>query len=157
LGGNAQIDDVMKIHARFTPGLVLSIFTLTIGGCFSMSQSDDTPPPQALAPVARTSLLTAVIEGAKTVERVEVKRIDMPPNLPSGLHLHPCPVVGVITEGSILFQVEGQPARVLKPGDAFFEPANTRVPHFDAQEQGASFVAYYLLGANETELIKMLE
>jgi quercetin dioxygenase-like cupin family protein len=66
-------------------------------------------------------------------------------------------VVGVIIEGSILFQVEREPACTLKPGDAFFEPADTRVPHFDAQEQGASFVAYYLLGADENELIEMLE
>jgi hypothetical protein len=45
---------------------------------------------------------------------------------------------------------------VLKAGDAFFEPANTKILHFDAQEHGATFIAYYLLGAGETELIKML-
>lgn len=97
---------------------------------------------QVASSVVRTALLTAVIEGSKVVERVEIKRIDMPPRLASGLHLHPCPVVGIVTKGS---------------GDAFFEPANVRVPHFDAQEEGASFVAYYLLAANESELIRMLE
>lgn len=116
-----------------------------------------TGPARAAPPVARTDLLTATLEGTKPVQRVEVKRVEMPPNLPSGLHLHPCDVVGVILAGSVYFQVEGEEARVLKPGDAFFEPANARVPHFDAQGQGATFIAHYLLGAGEHELLKMLE
>lgn len=108
-------------------------------------------------PVVRTPLLTAPIAGTRTVERVEVRRIRMEPGLASGLHLHPCPVIGMVTEGSVLFQVEGEEGRVLKPGDAFFEPANVEVPHFDALEQGATFVAHYLLGPGETELIRMLD
>ncbi|HET8655941.1 MAG TPA: cupin domain-containing protein [Longimicrobiaceae bacterium] len=107
-------------------------------------------------PVVRTPLLTAGLAGSMTVERVEVMRIRMSPGLASGLHLHPCPVVGVITEGSVLFQVEGQEERVLRPGDAFYEPANVNVPHFDALEQGATFIAHYLLAPGEHELIRML-
>ncbi len=122
-----------------------------------MSKVDDKLTPRAHPPVVRTSLLTVLIERPKTIERVEIKRIDMPPNLASGLHLHPCPVVGIIVKGSILFQVEGEPERILKAGDAFFEPANRRVPHFDGQDQGASFVVSYLLGSNEKELIKLLK
>ena len=122
-----------------------------------MSVTQDSSQSEANPPVVRTELLTAVLEGSKMVERVEIKRIDMAANLASGLHLHPCPVVGIITKGSIYFQIEGQAARVLEVGDAFFEPANVPVAHFDAQQQGASFVAYYLLGANENELLKMLE
>jgi quercetin dioxygenase-like cupin family protein len=108
-------------------------------------------------PVVRTPLLTAPIAGTKTVERVEVRRIRMAPGLASGLHLHPCPVIGMVTEGSVLFQVEGEEKRVLKPGDAFLEPANVEVPHFDALEEGATFVAHYLLGPGESELIRMLD
>lgn len=115
-----------------------------------MSNSSD-------APVVRFDLLTAVLEGAKPVHRVEVKRIEMTPNTPSGLHLHPCPVIGVITAGSVYFEVKGEPPRVLNPGDAFFEPANAHVPHFDAQEKGATFIAHYLLGEGEHELLKMID
>jgi quercetin dioxygenase-like cupin family protein len=107
-------------------------------------------------PVVRTPLLTASLAGAGAVERVEVMQIRMSPGLASGLHLHPCPVVGVVTEGSVLFQVEGREARVLEPGDAFYEPANVNVPHFDALEHGATFVAHYLLAPGEHELIRML-
>ena len=111
----------------------------------------------ASAPVARTQLLTAVVDSPIMVSRIEIRRVDMAPNLPSGPHLHPCPVIGVILQGSILFQVEGESPRILLAGDAFYEPANVRIPHFDAQEQGASFAAHYLLSAGETETIRMLE
>ncbi len=46
---------------------------------------------------------------------------------------------------------------MLKAGDRIFEPAQTRGSHVDARELGASFVAYYLLGANVNQIIKMLE
>ena len=111
----------------------------------------------ALSPVVRIPLLTAVLDCPKTVARIEIRRVVMSLNIASGPHLHPCPVVGVILEGSVSFQVDGEPARVLHTGDAFYEPANIRIPHFDALEQGASFVAHYLLGTGETETIQMLE
>ena len=108
------------------------------------------------SPVVRTQLLTAMLDRPKTVARIEIRRVNMTPNLASGAHLHPCPVVGVILQGSILFQAEGEQARILQAGDAFYEPANVHILHFDALEQGASFAAHYLLDADETETIRML-
>jgi quercetin dioxygenase-like cupin family protein len=113
--------------------------------------------PSTVEVIKRVSLLTAHIDETKIVERVEIKQIKFLPNQKSGLHLHPCPVVGIVVKGSIVFKVEGQPVSVLKSGDAFFEPANTNVPQFDAQEEGATFVACYLLGPGENCLIKMLD
>jgi quercetin dioxygenase-like cupin family protein len=98
-----------------------------------------------------------MIEGTKNVQRVEVKEIRFVAHQRTGVHLHPCPVVGLIVTGSIVFQVDGQPERTLKPGDGFFEPANTRILRFDAGDAPATFVAFYLLGADDRELIKMLE
>src|SRR3954465_15674086 len=37
-------------------------------------------------------------------------------------HRHPGPLFGYVTEGEILFELEGQEARVLKAGDPLFEP-----------------------------------
>jgi quercetin dioxygenase-like cupin family protein len=37
-------------------------------------------------------------------------------------HRHPGPIFGYVTQGEILFELEGQPHRVLKAGDAVFEP-----------------------------------
>jgi len=37
-------------------------------------------------------------------------------------HRHPGPVFGYVTQGEILFELEGEAPRVLKQGDALFEP-----------------------------------
>ena len=107
----------------------------------------------ALSDIIRTALLTAQIEGTKTVDRVEVQEIAFPANQQSPLHFHPCPVVGLVTKGTIHFQIEGQASQELHAGDAFFEPANTRILHFDAIDGPATFVAYYLLSQDDTDLI----
>jgi quercetin dioxygenase-like cupin family protein len=46
----------------------------------------------------------------------------------------------------------------LQAGDAFFEPANVRIPHFDnaSETDAAVFVACYLLPPGEDRLIEML-
>jgi quercetin dioxygenase-like cupin family protein len=107
--------------------------------------------------VTRKDLLTAVMSPENVVSKIEVKEVTMGPGQKAPLHLHPCPVVGVITEGSISFQIEGQAAQHLKTGDAFYEPANVRVSHFDNDgETPAKFAAFYLLGKDEQELIRIL-
>jgi quercetin dioxygenase-like cupin family protein len=107
----------------------------------------------------RKPLLTAVADPAKTLCRIEVKEIEFKPGQATGVHQHPCPVTGYIAEGSVIFQVEGEAAKTLKAGDAFFEPANTRIVHFDnaSATQPMAFIAFYLLGEDERELIRMLE
>jgi uncharacterized protein YndB with AHSA1/START domain len=109
-------------------------------------------------PIVRHPLLTASLEGGKNVDRVEIKRVTLAGHQNTGLHLHPCPTVGHVTEGVILFQVEGQPARELSAGDAFYEPANVRMLHFDnPRAEPATFIVYYLLGAGEHDLIRLLD
>lgn len=108
--------------------------------------------------VERIPLITAQLEAKKTVSRVEVKRIDFPPRQRLGLHTHPCPVVGYIASGSIFFQIEGEEGKILKAGDAFFEPADKKIAHFDnaSRSESARFVAFYLEGTEDREIIRML-
>jgi quercetin dioxygenase-like cupin family protein len=110
-------------------------------------------------PITRKALLTAVLDGNPPVDRVRVAQIELAPAQETGLHLHPCPVVGYVVNGTIRFQVEGDEETILRPGDAFFEPANARVPHFDnaADREPATFVAAYLLSEGEDRLIVMLQ
>ncbi|MFJ5260805.1 cupin domain-containing protein [Streptomyces sp. NPDC088387] len=50
-------------------------------------------------------------------------RITLPPGDPGAPpHRHPGPIFGYVTEGEILFELEGRAPRVLKAGDALFEP-----------------------------------
>lgn len=109
-------------------------------------------------PIVRRDLLTAAISPHRPLARVEIKAVTLAPHLAAGLHLHPCPVVGVVTAGHIAFQLEGGPLQRLGPGDAFHEPAGVRVRRFDnAGDTPATFTAFYLLGPDEHELIHLLD
>jgi quercetin dioxygenase-like cupin family protein len=109
--------------------------------------------------VTREALLTATLGHDASFERVEIKRIRLSPGQETGFHLHPCPVVGYIASGAIHFQIEGQAARRLNAGDAFYEPKGVRIAHFDnpSASEPATFIAFYLLEAGKSELIEMLE
>ncbi len=109
-------------------------------------------------PITRKDRLNALIDPNKSVSRVEIQEITMAPGIKAPLHLHPCPTVGIITVGTITFQIEGQPVQVLNTGDAFYEPADVRVAKFDNDGNvPATFVAHYLLGPDETETVRILD
>jgi len=109
--------------------------------------------------IIRKPLLTALLDSVKTTKRIEIKQIDFGPSLATGLHNHPCPVVGYIARGSVNFQVQGEPPKTLHEGDAFFEPPNKTILHFDnaSDTDLMTFIAFYLLDENDRELIRMLE
>ncbi len=109
-------------------------------------------------PVLRKDLLTAIIDEKKQVAKVEIQEITMNIGVDAPLHLHPCPTMGIITEGKIAFQIEGQETQHLVAGDAFYEPANVRVAKFNNEgDLPAKFVAFYLLSEEDTETIQMLK
>lgn len=109
--------------------------------------------------IVREMLLSAWLADGPTVERVQVARIELRPAQATGLHFHPCDVVGYVTSGTIRFQVAGQEETTLRAGDAFFEPANREIPHFDnaSADEPASFIACYLLPPGEERLVEMLQ
>ncbi|MCB9012684.1 MAG: cupin domain-containing protein [Bacteroidales bacterium] len=106
--------------------------------------------------IVRNELLDAQFE-ERTVSKVKVVEIEFPAGQKAPLHKHPCPVIGSIVEGECLVQVEGEPAKVLKAGDAFYEPADTPIIHFDnySEKEPMKFIAYYLL-KDEKDLIELL-
>jgi quercetin dioxygenase-like cupin family protein len=108
--------------------------------------------------IERHPLLTAVLAGDSAVRQVEIVQIDLAPSQEAGLHSHPVPVVGYVVAGSIQFQADGEKAKTLEPGDAFYEPADMHVLHFDnaSDKEPARFIAFYLLGNAGDELIEML-
>lgn len=109
-------------------------------------------------PVTRRDLLTAVIDGGREVGRVEIQEVVMDVGIDAPLHLHPCPTMGVVTEGEILFEIEGAQANLLTAGDAFYEPADVRVAAFNnAGAVPAKFVVFYLLGEADRETVRVLD
>jgi quercetin dioxygenase-like cupin family protein len=109
-------------------------------------------------PIIRDALLSAVLDEAPSVERVQMARIQLAPGQAAGRHFHPCDVVGYIVSGTIRFEIAGEPGVTLEAGAAFHEPANREIAHFDnaSGEQPATFVACYLLAPGEERLIEML-
>lgn len=106
--------------------------------------------------VLRKALLSQPIP-PREVRTVEVREITMAPGQKAGRHRHPCPVFGLVRNGTVLFQVEGEKERLLAAGEPFYEPRDTTVLHFDnaSASDPLTFVAFYLVD-RESQLIEML-
>ena len=50
-------------------------------------------------------------------------RVEFDPGAGIGRHTHPGEEISVVLEGSLLLEVDGQPPRTVKAGEAFFIPA----------------------------------
>lgn len=67
---------------------------------------------------------------------------EVPAGLSIGLHTHPGTEQGTVIEGELTLSIDGQPDKVLKPGDSWLIPANT--PHdAKAGSGGAKVIAVY--------------
>jgi quercetin dioxygenase-like cupin family protein len=112
--------------------------------------------PSPEQPITRTVVSDVRLPSVKATDRVQVREIKIAPSQPAGLHVHNGPVFGNIVAGSVVYQVDGQPAAVLRPGDVFYEPEGARIARFDAQEGGVTFLAYFLLApGQEPELTQL--
>lgn len=105
--------------------------------------------------ITRKELLKASMN--QKVTNTEVQEITMAGGQAAPKHLHPCPVIGVIKSGEAIFQIEGKESVVLHEGDAFYEPKNVNILHFDnaSKEKPLIFTAIYLKEGHE-ENIKFL-
>lgn len=68
---------------------------------------------------------------ARDLAQVEIGDFHFRPGQKAPVHTHAAPAIGYVSKGMIRYQVEGQPMRLLKAGDAFYEPAGPRILHFD--------------------------
>jgi quercetin dioxygenase-like cupin family protein len=106
--------------------------------------------------IVRRPLLSVAL-GDRNISKVEVREIVFQPGQQTGRHLHPCPVVGYIAEGTAVLQIDGEAPLTLPTGSAFHEPAKATIVRFNNASETApmKFIAYYLLDG-EQELIQML-
>ncbi len=109
-----------------------------------------------MSTIIRKPLLNVPL-GLKTVTAVDVREITFAPNQRTGLHKHPCPVVGFVAEGTAVLEVEGEPPQQLPAGSSFYQPAEKVILRFDNASSSAplKFIAHYLLNGRQ-ELIEML-
>lgn len=100
--------------------------------------------------ITRKELLKASMN--QKVSTAEVQEITMEGGQAAPKHLHPCPVIGIIKSGEAVFQIEGKESVILHEGDAFYEPKNVNILHFDnaSKDKPLVFTAIYLKkGAEE--------
>jgi quercetin dioxygenase-like cupin family protein len=110
-------------------------------------------------PLTREPLLEEALPSVNPAVRlIKGARIRFAPGQPTGLHRHPISTVGVVTAGSFNFQPEGEPVRLLKTGDGFFEPAGHTILKFDnaSASEDAEIVCFYLADTKERPPIEML-
>ena len=109
--------------------------------------------------VARTNLLSIPLKEKQGLSKVEIKKVVIPINGKAEYHLHPCPVVGHIVSGTLLFQIEGEKPQLIKAGEAFYEPKNKPILHFDnaLDSEPLVFMVYYLVEENEDLLMLLPE
>lgn len=106
--------------------------------------------------ISRKELLKTALD--QKVKSTEIQEITMAAGQGAPEHLHPCPVLGIINSGEAVFQIEGKEKMVLHEGDAFYEPKNVKILHFDnaSAEKPLVFTAIYLKEGNE-ENIKFIK
>lgn len=97
------------------------------------------------APVTRVLLADHQLPEEFRTGHVEVRRITLAPGLVAGPHVHNGPVFGVVTAGSVDFRVGDGPVVRLRAGDVFYEPGDQRIAGFDATDEGAEFLGWFLL------------
>ena len=111
------------------------------------------------APIpTRTPIGTFVIEPQKAVARVEMTRVDFLPGQQMPEHMHPVPVLCVVSRGSFLASIGAAPVRKVSVGDTTIERAGEIVHYFrnlSATEQGQLFCTI-LVGQHDKQLSVML-
>lgn len=129
--------------------IVLFILLIILSCCTSMEKKN----------VVRTNLLSIQLKEKQGLSKVEIKKVVIPVNGKAEYHLHPCPVVGHIVSGTLLFQIEGEKPQLIKAGEAFYEPKNKPILHFDnvLDSEPLVFMAYYLVEENEDLLMLLPE
>jgi quercetin dioxygenase-like cupin family protein len=78
--------------------------------------------------------------------KATVIQVHYGPGESSPRHGHPCPVIGYVVQGAYRSQTEGEPERVYKSGDTFYEAPN--VPHVlsanASKTEPATFLAVFV-------------
>jgi quercetin dioxygenase-like cupin family protein len=107
-------------------------------------------------PVSREVLVDQLLPLPLPTTHVEIRRITMLPNTAAGAHTHNGPVFGSIERGAVVFRIGDEPAAILRPGDIFYEPVDAVVSQFDATEDGAVFLAYFLLTDGQSSELRLI-
>ncbi|MEV5568718.1 cupin domain-containing protein [Spirillospora sp. NPDC052269] len=99
------------------------------------------------------SVLQEEVPDIPDAPRVMTVLIELPPGTPgSPPHRHPGPVFGYMIEGEMLFEVEGEPERVIRAGESLQEAGGDLI-HYQAAnnltDRWSRFVVFMLVPQGE--------
>ena len=83
---------------------------------------------------------------------VQAIRVDYEPGgFTSGTHRHPAGAYVYVTDGSVMFGIDGREPFLLKAGESFYEPPGAlhSVSRNASQELRASLIAFFVLDEGE--------
>ena len=118
-----------------------SIISVTLVGVTAAIAVQDRTPARSRVAIAQA---LPRLDGSRL--EATIVEVSYEPGGANTAHRHPCPVIGYMLEGSMRMQVKGQPERIYKPGDTFFEsPTDVHVVSANAsQDKPARFLAYFV-------------
>lgn len=105
-----------------------------------MPDTEPAPTEQEPRPAAWQTALTMLQDTKPPFipERAEVMTvvIEFPPGDPgTPPHRHSGPAFGYMLEGEMLFELEGEPERVIRAGEAFWEPGGDLIHYQDGNNR----------------------
>ena len=101
---------------KATPFLAIAVLIIGIGSTPHFTKAQQSG-------ITRTDILRHDL-GVSGHETIQV-RVDFAPGAAFGKHSHPGAEVAYVLEGTLEYQLEGQPPVTLKAGEALFIPAGT--------------------------------
>jgi len=113
----------------------------------------------ASAPIpVRTPIGSLAVAPVKTVSHVEMTRVDFLPGQIMPEHLHPVPVVCVVSKGAFEASIGRQPPRRVSAGETTIEPAGEVVHYFRnlSKRNSAQLYCATLAGPDDKQLSVML-
>ena len=106
----------------------------------------------------RTPIGSFPIAPMKSVTHVETTRVDFLPGQEMPEHLHPVPVICVVSKGSFAASIGREPERRVTVGDTTIEPAGEVVHYFRnlSKRDPAQLYCAILAGPDDKQLSVML-
>jgi quercetin dioxygenase-like cupin family protein len=131
---------------------MLSFLVALYGLPYSVGQAGRSPA----RPVVHDVLSQALpgVDGRQL--RVSLVEVTYAPGGASSAHSHTCPVIGYVVEGALRSKVQGEPERVYRAGESFYEAPNG-VHEVSANASNARpvrFLAYFLCDQDDTLSIR---
>jgi quercetin dioxygenase-like cupin family protein len=145
-----------RTPTRYAAGLLgVALVTATLTAFTGLAQAQESRPPPAQnwqAGLKRTDLVRRDLDVAGR-EVIQVL-VEFDPGVASPKHSHPGVEVAYVTDGTLEYQLEGQPTVTLKAGESLYIPAGTAHVAKNIGQGKASELATYIV-KKDTPLVSL--